>query len=53
MVTKNSTINVTYMEQFAVWASSSAGGNVSRAARDLNLSRATLHRKIRAFGLDH
>jgi transcriptional regulator of acetoin/glycerol metabolism len=29
-----------------------AGGKVSKAARDLNLSRATLHRKIRQFGLD-
>ena len=30
-----------------------AGGNVSKAAKNLNLSRATLHRKIKQFGLDH
>jgi transcriptional regulator of acetoin/glycerol metabolism len=30
-----------------------SGGNVSRAAKDLNLSRATLHRKIKQLGLDH
>ena len=30
-----------------------SGGNVSRAAKDLNLSRATLHRKIKHWGLDH
>jgi transcriptional regulator of acetoin/glycerol metabolism len=30
-----------------------ADGNVSRAAKDLRLSRATLHRKIRQLGLDH
>jgi transcriptional regulator of acetoin/glycerol metabolism len=29
-----------------------SGGNVSRAAKDLNLSRATLHRKIKQLGLD-
>jgi transcriptional regulator of acetoin/glycerol metabolism len=29
-----------------------AGGNVSQAAKNLNLSRATLHRKIKQFGLD-
>ena len=30
-----------------------AGGKVSRAAKHLNLSRATLHRKIKQLGLDH
>ena len=28
-----------------------SGGNVSKAAKDLNLSRATLHRRINQFGL--
>jgi transcriptional regulator of acetoin/glycerol metabolism len=28
-----------------------AGGNVSRAAKDLEMSRATLHRKMKQLGL--
>jgi transcriptional regulator of acetoin/glycerol metabolism len=28
-------------------------GNVSKAAKDLNISRATLHRKINQLGLRH
>jgi transcriptional regulator of acetoin/glycerol metabolism len=28
-----------------------AGGNVSKAARDLDMSRATLHRKLKQLGL--
>jgi len=30
-----------------------SGGNVSKAAKDLNISRATLHRKINQLGLRH
>jgi transcriptional regulator of acetoin/glycerol metabolism len=30
-----------------------SGGNISKAAKDLNISRATLHRKINQLGLRH
>ena len=30
-----------------------AGGSVSRAAKDLEMSRSTLHRKMRQLGLRH
>jgi transcriptional regulator of acetoin/glycerol metabolism len=30
-----------------------AGGNVSRAAKELDMSRATLHRKMRQLSLRH
>ncbi|MFN5526007.1 helix-turn-helix domain-containing protein, partial [Bradyrhizobium sp.] len=29
-----------------------AGGNVSKAAKELDLSRATLHRKMKRLGLE-